>query len=49
MKHVAALSRTMPLRAQFAPVIEFVNMISAIVGLFQQLASTFGFDIPTKE
>ncbi len=49
MKHVLIISRRGPLRAQFAPVLELVNMISAIVGLFEQLAETFGFEIPQKD
>jgi len=47
MHHIRAISRR-PAKAQFEPLLQLVGLASALLGLLQQAAALFGFNIPQK-
>jgi len=56
MRHIKTMTRERPATAQFSAALQFVNLLSAMIGLVSTALSvlrtasdTFGFEIPQKD
>jgi len=48
MQHIHRISRGRPVQAQFESVIQIIGIISSLLALLEDLASTLGIQIPQK-
>ena len=48
MQHLSRISRGRPVRAQFESVIQVIGIIGSLLALLNNVAATFGIQIPQK-